>query len=229
MTARLTLRVLAPPPKYSGWRCLHKAEGGNENTPLGMPEVTPPLAATALDMTQAVQEMSYKLMLHFNQAIQGPDWNPKKIWSNVHKYDIAFTNEEGFEKPGDPRRNYILNEDLTFDYPKYDKQGRLCGGAFIHGLAEIDHQGRDVLRCKPGIHGIDARGPMPEVETIAARNWYFFALNYFPDHVEHFAQGQGQPVAIPFIFDRDVVFERRFFEPWEGETPPDPLKIYHPL
>lgn len=224
-----TYRIYNPPApsKYVGWRCLHKAENGNDNTPNEMPEVTPPLYGVGLDMTDSIQQMSYDLMLYFNKAIQTPDWNPKKIWTNIHDHDRAFTNGQGFNNDGDPRRNYILKENLDSPFPKYDKQGRLCGGAFIRGLAEVDSLGREIIRCKPGVHGIDATKPLPSIQTIVNNNWYFFAINYFPTHVEHFAQGQGQPIAIPFIFDRDVKFERKFFEVWESDVLPNPLKIYN--
>ncbi len=203
--------------KYSGWRVLHKAEGGYGKTPQGMPEVVPPENPVGIDMTKEIQRMSFELMKHFNPAIT------PELWSKVHEHDIAFTNYQGFKKPGDPRANFITGQDLNKELPKYDKAGRICGGMFVTG---IERGGK--LVCQPGVHGIAANKPLPDIQTIVENNWYFYAISFHPRRVEHFPQGKGGPVAIPFIFDREIVFPISLFEKWEADTLPDPLKMYRP-
>lgn len=204
--------------KYVGWRVLHKAEGGYGKTPPGMPEVIPPEDQIGLSMTKEIQEMSFNLMTHFNPAIN------KKSWTQVHHGHIAFTNYQGFgtePKSGGPRANFITGEDLDKELPKYDKMGRVCGGMFIRGIERGDK-----LVCQPGVHGIDATKPLPSIQTIVENNWYFYAICFFPRNLDHFPQGKGAPVAIPFIFDREIVFPLSLLEKWEDDKLPDPLKIY---
>lgn len=206
--------------KYSGWRVLHKAEGGYQKTPLGMPEVVPPNNPVAVDMTEAIQRMSYSLMTTLNAAIT------PKLWSKVHDRNIAFTNYQswGLDENGEyqHRANYILGEDLNSPLPKYDKAQRLCGGQFVRGRVV---QGNKLV-CVPGVDGIDARYPLPSVTEIIERNWYLCAVSYHATRVEHFPQGQGGVVAIPFIFDREIEFDLNLLERWESDVLPDPLTFY---
>jgi hypothetical protein len=203
--------------KYDGYRALHYAEGGYDATPLNMPEVIPPpVVQIGLEMTEAIQKMSFELMQHFNDAITN------QLWTKVHDGDRAFTNHQGFGKKGDPRRNYKTGENLSSkNLPKYDKMGRICGGMFIHGIEQDGF-----LVCKPGIHGINANGTMPDIDAIVEKNWYFFAVTRYAKNVGHFPQGGGGPVAIPFIFDRDVKFPLKYFERWYKDEKVDPLKFY---
>lgn len=211
--------VVDPQPtsdkKYIGWRVLHKAEGGYDKTPKDMPEVIPPENPVALPMTEDIQKMSFELMQHFNKAITA------ELWTKVHRHDKAFNNFNGFEKDGEPRANFITKKNLTSPLPKYDKMGRLCGGMFVRGIVQGDK-----LVFQPGIHGIDADKPMPSLQEIIDNNWYFFAVNFHENgKVSHFPQGKGEPVAIPFIFNREISFPLSLFERWEENTLPDPTKV----
>ncbi len=210
--------------KYDGWRVLHKDEGGYQRTPKNMPEVLPPENPVGLDMTEAIQQMSFALMKRFNKGIN------EKIWTAVHNGERAFTNYQGFgpgEKSGGPRKNFITGKDLGAELPKYDKMGRVCGGMFLRGMEQGGY-----LVCTPGIHGIDARKPMPDIDTIVKNNWYFFAIAWYegknnkPGRVAHFPSGPGNedPVAIPFIFDREIKFPIKYFKRWNANELPDPLK-----
>lgn len=212
--------------KYVGWRVLHKDEGGYQRTPTTMPEVIPPVDQLALNMTKEIQEMSFNLMKHFNKNIT------PKLWTAVHDGERAFTNFNGFgtgKMGGGPRANFITKSDLGAPLPRYDKMGRLCGGMFVRG----EQQG-DYLVCTPGKHGIDARKPLPDIQTIVDNNWYFFAVVWFegkgkkPGRVSYFPAGKGseEPVAIPFIFDRDVKFPISYFDKWEKDTLPIYLEYY---
>lgn len=203
-----------PSPKYKGWRVLHKAEGGWPSTPAGMPEVMPPENSISLSMNKTIQEMSYQLMTRFNSLIT------PQLWTRVHDHDRAFTNFNGFNKDGDPRANFILNENITSPLPKYDKAQRVCGGSFIHGQADNGY-----LYCQAGRDGIDADGIMPSLDVIISNNWYIYAVSIGMDEtqISHFPQGKGGPVVIPFIFRGIIKFPLQYFENWEGEDLPDPL------
>jgi len=203
--------------KYVGWRVLHQAEGGYDRNPLGMPEVIPPKNPRAIEMTREVQEMSFALMRHFNPGITG------KAWRKVHLWDKAFNNFTGFGDKKKPHRDFINDKDPKAPLPKYDKAQRLCGGQFIRG----EVRGKKLV-CVPGVHGIDARKPMPTIDEIVENNWYLFAITLFskPGRVGHFPQGKDDPVAIPFIFDREIEFDLKLFDKWESDELPDPLKMY---
>jgi len=162
--------------------------------------------------------MSFELMQHFNSNIT------KSLWTKVHGRGTAFNNFNGFESSKEARANFVTNENTKEPLPKYDKAQRLCGGQFIRG----DVVG-DKLVCKPGIHGIDgSKKKMPTIQEIVDKNWYLFAvtLNSPASNVGHFPQGKGGPVAIPFIFAKEIEFELNWVERWEADTLPDPLKIY---
>lgn len=206
-----------PPVKYDGWRVLHKVEGGWQNTPLWMPEVLPPINPVAVKMTQEIQLMSWELMSRRNPSIT------RKQWTSVHKFDRAFTNKTGFGMEGNPRANYVTGDDLTAPLPAYDKCQRQCGGNFLRGEAR-----GNVLVCVPGIHCIDSRKPIPSIEEIIENHWYLYAVTLYGewDEIDHFPQGNGGPVLIPFIADREISFPLYCFERWQADGPPDPLKVY---
>jgi hypothetical protein len=212
-------RAVEPPPPtvtYKGWRVKHKIEGGSQNTPPKRPEVTPPINAGVVVMTEAVQRMSYALMLKFNKTIS------QKQWTAVHAHDRAFNNNSGFGDPADPRCNYITGESLKSPLPRYDKAQRVCGGSFITGVAVGDK-----LVCKSGMDGIDPSN-IPDIDTIINNNWYIYAVSASSDFtaISHFPQGNGGPVVIPFIFSGTIEFPLSYFERWESDTLPNPLKIY---
>lgn len=230
----VTINIIKPVLyKYIGYRVLHKDEGGWPNTPLGMPEVMPPNNAIAVYMTEAIQLMSYNLMFAMNKLITA------QLWTRVHDGDRAFTNGHGFDmytenpdgtKTSDPRANYVLKKDLTAELPAYDKCQRVCGGSFIRGVETL-RNGVPVLRCVAGVHGIDADKPIlsdPEsIQKIIDNSWFIYAVSMdTPTSISHFPQGQGGPVAIPFLIRNAIEFPLQHFEKWEANALPDPLKIY---
>ena len=205
-----------PPATYDGWRCLHTIEGGRW-VPEGMPEVRPPDNAGVVNMTEAVQRMSYELMRRVNPTI-----TPKN-WTRVHDYDRAFNNGSGFRDANDLRANYITGEDLASPLPQYDKAGRICGGTFIKG----DVSGSKLV-LRAGVHGINADAPMPDVDTIIKNNWFTHAVSVNSDYtvISHFPQGNGGAVLVPLIFKGTITFPLAWFEHWRADEPPDPLKLY---
>ena len=229
ITARVAVQsveVEPPPPPptviYDGWRWLHGVEGGRM-PPLGMPEVVPPLETRALEMTQAIQLLSWNLMRHFC-----PPMEPKK-WRAAHKHDRAMNNgdQNGYDG-GIAHADWVNNLDLKATLPRYDKMQRGFGGTFFRAVDEGDR-----LRCDPGIHGIDATRALPSIETIVANNWFVYGVSIGvndPARISHFPQayydGIGYPLVYPFIFDRPIYFRKDEAERWVGDTLPDPLRIY---
>jgi len=249
-----------PGRRWVGWRGLHKAEGGRQAVPLGMPCVLPPINPVALKMTASIQRMAFDLMVAMNPYIDGDDW------SKVHKYNVAWCNGNGFYNPGDPRANYILNQDLNYGLPKYDKMQRQMQGSFLTGTAAFSALrmvqnalnlawtvtttprisaaafrgavrglvSQNVLRCRPGVDGIDATTPFPTVQEIIDRNWFAYSVSLGTRderRIDHFPQGEDlqgnqHPVAVPFIFDRDIQFPLEWFTPWDEDFEPDPTVLY---
>ena len=190
------------------------AEGGR-TIPANMPSVIPPLETRALDMTQAVQRLSYDLMLYFAPMLA------KTTWRNCHRYDKAMNNgaQNGFDG-GTPHADYINNRDLTATLPRYDKMQRGFAGTFIRGV-DIG----TAIRVDPGIHAIDATRPLPGVQEIVERNWYVIAINNTATP-SHWAQGGGYPIVFPFIIDRAITFDKRFVKARSADYLPDPTKVY---
>lgn len=191
--------------------------------PPSMPEVVPPIDVSALEMTEAIQRLSYSLMLRVNTNI------PSKTWRNLHRHDKAMNNgtQNGYDG-GTPHADYINNLDKTASLPRYDKQQRGFGGSFFTAVDMGDR-----VRCDPGIHGIDARVVTManwdvKAEEAYQNGWYVTAVNINDDGtvISHFAQGMGGAVVYPFIFNRPIYFWKSDIERWESDSLPDPLKIY---
>ena len=248
-----------PDPMVHGWRGKHKAEGGRQGVPTGMPMVLPPIDVRALEMTRSIQLMHFDLMKHFIPSITGKQWRAKC------GHAVAMNNgaQNGFDG-GIPHRDYVnkwdIDPNVPVSLPRFDKMQRGFGGSLIHGEPgySVTQTLRDVvslmrgvatrrvrtmasfrrsyaaltanniLICKPGMHGIDARAPMPSIPEIVAQNKYIIATTCGePDHIYYFpVDGVGQPVAYPFIFDRDISFPLEWFQKWDRDYLPDPLKIY---
>jgi len=207
-----------PARKYDGWRSLHKIEGGWQNTPPNMPEVMPPQYYDKVEMTADIQRMSYELMRKINPSVTG------NIWRNCHSDGRAMTNFNGYidKTGGIPRADYINNRDLTAPLPAYDKPQRLFGGSFVRGVAQ---NGR--LICTAGIHGIDADAPLPSIDEIIKNHWYTVAVNVNSDFtvMSDWSQGQGGHIVFPFIFRGVIEFDLQYFERWDKDELPDPLKV----
>ena len=200
---------------YDGWRCLHMAEGGLDN-PTGMPVVRPSANAKPILFKQDMQLRSYEI----NCSNPGMPDLAKNKWRAVYGNNVAFTNGQGYGKKNDPRRDYVNKMDLTKNYPKLMK-AIICGGMFIRGYAEGSN-----LVCYPGIHAIDANKPTPPVQTIIDNNWYFTATTGGMKSIHNFPQRGGYPILIPFFLIEPTPYPLKWFERWQSNTLPDPLKFY---
>lgn len=218
-----------PPPvkKYIGWKCRHEIEGGRVIPTEKMPAVVPSLDSFTVEMTRAIQEMSYALMLAFCPTVT------RKQWRKLHDCDNAMNNGDSGYYSQNPNgsecggywADWINNLNTSAQNPRYDKM-RTFQGTFIRG----DEQG-DIIVVRAGVHCIDTRKPLPSVQTIIDNNWFSYAVNSAPDsnmsNISYFAQGGGLPIVYPFISNRDTTtFNKDFFMRWEADTLPDPLKVY---
>lgn len=199
--------------RYIGFRALFGSEGGRV-TPDKMPCVIPSLNVAGIDFTQAMQWQSFHLMRSAAPLVDG------KHWRAVYGGHRAFTNGQGYDMPGDPRRDYVNGSNLNSPFPKLMK-AIICEGNFFRG--ELDG---DELVMTPGVHAIDGNQDMPSVQTILDNHWYFVATTRSGENIGNFPQGFGAPVLIPFILKQEARYEARFFVRWEVDTLPDPLKVY---
>lgn len=223
------------PPRIVGFRGLHAIEGGRiPDQTLQSPEVIPPYSPTvALEMTRDIQLMSYDLAAHFHPAIRAD----RTKWPIIHNRRYAMNNgtQNGYPAPGDENpvlhADYVNGRDLSYSLPRYDKMMRTFAGSLITGRLE-----GDLIWCEPGRDAIDARNFVYEpgtpeadaiLQEILRRLLYSRAV----------ADGERGPfrmgghwgdgwIAFPFILDRPVSFEARFFAPWDETFYPEPLEIY---
>lgn len=229
MNITVTFPQPTPPlERIIGFRGLHVAEGGRRPDPLGSPGVIPPFNPTiSLAMTRAIQLMGYDLMAHFHPAVKA-DSNK---WRIMHGYNVAMNNGTGFDEPGDPRVDFVNGRDVFAPLPKYDKMQRTFAGSLITGKLE-----GNVIWCSPGVDAIDARNfsyipGTPEAQTILgeilSKHWYSFAVAEYENSVVKMRGKWGDGIIVyPFILDRPVSFESRFFTAWDETFAPDPLKVY---
>ena len=112
---------------------------------------------------------------------------------------------------------------MSAEFPAYDKAQRVCGGTFITGAAVGDK-----LQCVAGVDGIDGNAKMPDIDTVLKNNWYTHAVSVNNDYsrIVHFPQGNGGAVLVPVIFRDTITFPLAWFERWEADELPDPLRIY---
>ena len=98
----------------------------NRTDRIGFPMVWV-FSGASMDLTREWQ--------YYLRAIN-PGMTPEKVCA-VLGYRRAFTNQNGFGNVDDPRRNYILNEDLDAnELPKFDKV-RTCGMAELEMISGV--------------------------------------------------------------------------------------------
>ena len=252
-----------PPPekRWVGWRALHRVEGGRQDIPDGMPAVLPPVNAAALKMTAAIQFMGYSLMQYKNEFIDGDDWTKVHghdvAWCNnqgfgdpgdkranfilgqdlfdaLPKYDKMQRLMQGSFVRGETAFSVIRMVQnavtLVQTAPSAIRTNRKAWMQGVRGLVA-----QNVLRCTPGVHGIDSRvRPYPSNADIIENNWFVYSVSIGqrdPRRIDHFPQGEDpdgnqHPVIIPFIFDRVIDFPLEWFTPWDETYEPDPTVIY---
>ncbi len=231
-----------PPPivtRYVGFKgLLYPAEGGRAPTDLlpHPPAIIPAYSDRAVPITEDIQWMSYDLQRHFCEQVTKERWREP-----LHHHAFAMTNKgNGYAYPGGiPLRDYINGRDLTAmdglkpALPKYDKV-RTYQGSFITGRQE-----GNLIYCTPGVDGIDANGfryvpGTPEaaltLNKIIRNVWYSVsvATGDPPVHIRQ-QWGAGCVIVFPFIMDRVVNFEAKYFTPWDDVYLPNPTEVYTPI
>lgn len=205
--------------RYVGWRGRHwLQENGRATAWAGAPAVIPPYSPTvALSMTKEIQLMSFELMKRFCLAVDG------NRWRILHGYKVAMNNgsQNGFDG-STLHADFVNNIDTSTSLPRYDKMQRVFQGSFITGILEGDK-----IWCKPGIDAIDATNPLPTVDEIIKRNWFTVAI-CTGNPPFHFRPNWGNNcwIVYPFILDRPVSFEARYFAEWNETFLPNPVTVY---
>lgn len=119
-----------PTPTTNGqklWRVKHDIELGKLWRP-GMPEVHPLFLApkiTSGTHFSPFQEWAQRLSRAANQIMTDV------MWTSMYNTSYMLTNGQGYGRASDPRRNYILQKDLSFELPKVESL--TCGGSLIEG------------------------------------------------------------------------------------------------
>ncbi len=209
-----SLQVVRPaviePPPVPIWRVRHDVETIKGNWRPNLPEVHQLFDNHFTPFSESWQRLSYDL----NNL-------SRDKWTAVYTYERAFTNGNGFAKPGDPRRNYIKMEDLTEPLPKVE--ALVCGGAGLTGKVSGDYLIVETL---------NGRSTAPSLAWLLARPWlYFDAVTVDGNGVpRRFPQGGGERVLIPLIADRtrypQVVIPLTKLAKWSGPGMPDAYKVY---
>jgi hypothetical protein len=209
--------ILPPDPRFVGYRVKHRVEPGARWTPNGMPEVNPSINISGIDFTREMQLLSWEVMHIINPTIS------KEKWRVVYGTTTAYTNGQGF---GDdiPRADYVNGIDLSGGLPKIMK-GIVAGGAFVRGVLGSE------MVITPGVGAVDCTKPLPTAQEVIEKNMYFLATTarYSASNVwtvNHFPQGEGGPVAIVYFLNQPARYLASWFDTWDSDAPPDPLKVY---
>ncbi len=181
-----------------GHRCLHAAEGGFNENPVGMPNVRRALnIADPVKFTSELQELSWQLMTRMNSSISHNEW------MNVFDSGTAFCNRHGVE----------TNDPKLMD-------GIICGGMFTEAPVEGDY-----ITAYPGVHAIDVRKPLPSVEQILDNGWWFVGnTGRGSQGVFNLPQGDGGPVYVLYALAAPARYPVEWFERWVSDEYPDPLR-----
>jgi len=224
-----------PPPEPArvvGWRGLHVVEGGRAPEPMPNPGVIPPYDPTIkLAMTKSIQLMGYDVMAHFHPAVRAD----RNKWRIMHGGAVAMNNGpwNGYDHPKEPHplADYVNNRDLSEPLPNYDKMQRTFAGSLITGRLE-----GNLIWCTPGVDAIDARNFVyqpgtPEAQAtlgeILAKRWIGFGVAESETGVFKIRGQWGEGIiAFPFILDRPVAYEAKFFAAWDETYYPNPLLAY---
>jgi hypothetical protein len=213
-------------PRYIGWRALHRPEEGRI-TPNAMPCVIPSKTIPPIPMTKEIQLLAYYLNREF------PEWGGND-YRSVYNGSKAFTNNHGYDSDEPNPRDYVNGLDLYAvednGFPLLPKlmDGIVCAGNFFTGV-QIGSE----VEMLPGRDAIDANKPIPSLEEVMAKHWYFHATSAKFDvsgtwKVSNFPNcGIGNPVRIPYVLREPTRYALEYFIPWSSNELPDPLRIYY--
>ena len=212
-----------PSQNVTGWRFLHRDEGGRYN-PTDMPEVRNSIDDVKTEMHKGVQKLAWGVMKALNLQLS------ENKWEALHGYTLAMNNfaQNGYGG-GIPHTNWInhpndVNWNAGKTNPSYDKM-RGYGGQLIQAYDEGSN-----LRVVPNVHCIDPSN-LPTVEKVLEKGWYSLAVSINPNRtVSDFAQGNINDsygvIAYLWISQKDVLFPKSWFQWWDESYYPDHLAMY---
>ena len=120
-----TIRLLTDPQLY---RVKHDFE--IDGVWRQAPETQPLQEKNFTQMSKGIQELCFRLLQEENQG-RFPDAELRSIYTGLYSYNKCFTNQKGYNKDTDPRRNYIEGEDLSAPLPQIESL--VTGGNVIAG------------------------------------------------------------------------------------------------
>lgn len=182
MSIPITVTVgepIYPPPRPPLWRVKHDRELGPLWRP-NLPEIHPFFPSHFVPFTAAWQRHSF-----------GMNTMNKNEWTSVFSDTTAFVNNQGFGKPGDPRANFIKQEDLREDLPKLE--ALICGGAVMTGHVE----GANLI-----VYTLNGKNSPPR-RVLEPWEMYHAITVDRRGTPRMFPQGDGQPVLLALVADRD--------------------------
>lgn len=133
--------------------------------------------------------------------------------TNMLGGDVAFTNDNGFQMEGDPRRNYILGEALD----AVDDRGKpalpklemlLCGGAKFYGYPDKHADGNDIV----WVETLDGNKNPPSANWLINNPYYWYrAVTISPKgYIRNMPQGGNDiPKRIPIVSKYDVYIDAK--------------------
>lgn len=172
------------------WQVLHDAQMGEIRRPTegkGAPEIFPLIDKHFTFFTKGWQEFSFELM-----------GLPSRRWRAVFTWQRVLTNENGFDKPGDPRADWINKLNLESPNPKY--ASLLFGGNVVTGRVDGDWLWVETL---------DGLNAPPSVAWVRERPWLIQVctnVQYDTGKVFNFPQGDGLPVIVPILASKPARF-----------------------
>jgi hypothetical protein len=208
-----------PPPAtiYKGLRFQY-----NRNyNPDGMPAVGPALMDDTKYIRPVVMTKEIQLFICAFSLSQNPLMSDDDVVKTLDR-KIAFANTQGWGYHADDlakRANYIWNKDLEYEEPKLE-DGIICAGSLYQGVTDGKH-----LIQKPGIHAIDGNKPMPTIQEVLDKGWWFYATSWENPNASHFPQGRGGIVAMPHIISEDAYYPLWWFDWYESYTPNNPTAV----
>jgi hypothetical protein len=197
------------------WRVLHDKELG-ELRRSNLPEVFPMFPNHHVWFRRHAQLRSREL-----NPILTPDQ-----WTKIYTNERFITNQQGFEKPGDPRNNYVTGDTGHPEDPKTEVL--TCGGNLLTGYVDGGHL---------HVMTLDYRAELPPAGWLMKNPW--FLVKYvgvgstgIPRRFPPAEQSNGYipDVLHPLIADPnrfiDITIPLRVVEEWTSATLPDTYTIY---
>lgn len=211
--------AVVPEPRPPLWRVLHDKEIGPLFRP-NLPEVFPMFPNHHVPFGEMYQRLSFEMNRQYLSADK---------WTAVYSFQRFVTNEQGFGNDGDPRANYILGRNLTYDLPRVEVL--TCGGSLLTGTVS----GTNLI-----VRTLDAWGDAPTADWLRAHRWFsVYAVSVDSRGTpRRFPQGE-QPngymadIIHPLIADPcrfpAITIPLSRLERWTDVDLPDPYRLYHPV